>query len=145
MNQESVVYGYIKTANDIGASGGQASIVNRRALMHLPTQDTCALITRDMFSTPSLITGSDSTESTIIHFGYAYKGIEYEWQLWMSRFEDLLQKMYWDSVIVQLETELSGTHTFSWYSGECDHTPGNTPLNIRCEWQHELGLHGRRV
>ena len=144
MMQESIVYGYIKTANDLGGSSPQANMINRRALMGLPTQDACSLITRDMFSTPSVVS-TDGFSSTVIHFGHAYKGIEYEWQLWMNSFEELLQKMYWESVIVQLETELSGTHTFSWDSGDSDHIPGHTPLNIRCEWQHELGLQGRRA
>ncbi|EGG95077.1 hypothetical protein IMCC1989_1859 [gamma proteobacterium IMCC1989] len=66
--------------------------------------------------------------------------MEYEWGLWIAEFERLLQKMYWSSVVVHLETELSGIHTFTWNSGDESHYPNDTSLNIRCEWQHELGI-----
>lgn len=146
MSQESIVYGYIKSANDgFSSMTFDCHLANRKALMGLPTLDTCSLLTREMFSAPSVATRDGQVQSSIIHFGSAYHGVEYEWALWIEKFETLLQKMYWDSVTVQLETELSGTHTFTWDSGDIDHTPSDSPLNIRCEWQHELGLQGRRA
>jgi len=146
MSQESIVYGYIKSANgDVSSLIFDSHLVNRRALMSLPTLDACSLLTREMFSVPLVAAPDGQLPPSIIHFGSSYHGIEYEWSLWIEKFEALLQKMYWQSATVQLDTELSGTHTFTWDSGDMDHTPGDSPLNIRCEWQHELGLQSRRV
>ena len=141
MQQQSIVYGYIKSADGFDDDRRyDHNISNRKALIGLPVQDTCSLITRDMFSIPSIFSRDVNPSSHVIHFGYSYQSIEYEWGLWLRQFETLLQKMYWDSVVVHLETELSGTHTFVWDSGDIDHIPSDTPLNVRCEWQHELGL-----
>lgn len=141
MNDESVVYGYIKNASALTAEDRFVSYsANRRALTHLPTLDSSSFLSREIFSTPPIINYDDSLQSSVIHFGSAYKGIEYEWGLWIATFEKLLQKMYWDLVVVHLETELSGVHTFTWDSGGSVHMPSDNPLNIRCEWQHEMGL-----
>jgi hypothetical protein len=144
MNDESIVYGYIKNASAITAEEKYISqSLNRKALNHLTTLDACAFLSRELFSVPVLLSYDDLQQSSVIHFGSAYKGIEYEWGLWITHFEQLLQKMYWDSVIVHLETELSGVHTFTWDSGNEVHVPSNQALNIRCEWQHEIGLNSR--
>lgn len=141
MNDESVVYGYIKNTSALTAEEKFAvHSANRNALIHLPTLDAGSFLSREIFSTPPVIQHDDRMQSTVIHFGNAYKGIEYEWGLWISKFEELLQKMYWDLVIVHLETEISGVHTFTWDSGDSVHVPSDAPLNIRCEWQHELGV-----
>ncbi len=77
----------------------------------------------------------------VLHFGASYQGIEYEWQHWLSQFESLLAKMYWVSVVVHLETELSGVHSFCWESTGDYHHPGAAVTNVRCEWVHESWLH----
>ncbi|ODS23289.1 hypothetical protein AB835_09720 [Candidatus Endobugula sertula] len=146
MNQESVVYGYIKSPNSLMNSQTiNCHAINRKALISLPTLDSNAFLSRDIFSVPSLVSYDDSLPSSIIHFGNTYNGIEYEWGHWVEKFESLLQQMYWDFVVVHLETELSGVHTFTWDSGAADHVPGKAPLNIRCEWQHELNIQKRRA
>jgi hypothetical protein len=141
MNDESVVYGYIKNSSAITPEEKFVShSANRTALRHLPTLDAGSFLSREIFSTPPIIHHDDSLQSSVIHFGNTYKGIEYEWGLWVSKFEELLQGMYWDLVVVHLETEISGVHTFTWDSGGDMHVPSESPLNIRCEWQHELGV-----
>jgi hypothetical protein len=69
-----------------------------------------------------------------------YRGIEYEWAEWIKKFEALLKAMYWQSAVVHLETELTGLHTFTWETVDKNHIPGSDDFNIRCEWNHELGL-----
>jgi hypothetical protein len=141
MNDESTVYGYIKNNN---AETEQQSYLqfstNRQMLKALPLLDNCALITQELFSIPRSVSDAVGGSSQLVHFGRVYNGVEYEWGLWIAEFEQLLQKMYWSSVVVHLETELSGTHTFTWDSGDKSHYPNDASLNIRCEWQHELGI-----
>ncbi len=144
MSDESIVYGYIKNASALTADDKlRCESTNRKALITLPTLDHSSVLSRDIFSVPAMLNYDDTLQSSVIHFASAYKGIEYEWALWISTFESLLQKMCWDSVVVHLETELSGVHTFTWDSGSQVHMPSDSPLNIRCEWQHELGLYSR--
>lgn len=144
MDQESIVYGYIQSASHISTDDSfTRNMTNRQALMSLPTLDAWPFLSREMFALPRLVTQNDRLQSSMIHFGASYVGIEYEWGLWINKFERLLQQMYWNSVVVNLETELSGVHTFIWKSGAKDHLPGEDPLAIRCEWQHELGVAGR--
>jgi hypothetical protein len=141
MNDESTVYGYIKNNNvETEQQRYLQFSINRQVLKALPSLDYCALIGQEFFSIPASLGDKGSITSQIIHFGRVYNGVEYEWAVWIAEFEQLLQKMYWSSVVVHLETELSGTHTFTWESGDESHYPNDTSLNIRCEWQHELGI-----
>lgn len=141
MNDESTVYGYIKNNNaDTEQQSYLQSSTNRQMLKTLPSLDNCALITQELFSIPRSKSDAVGVSSQLVHFGRVYNGVEYEWGLWIAEFEQLLQKMYWSSVVVHLETELSGIHTFTWNSGDESHYPNDTSLNIRCEWQHELGI-----
>lgn len=144
MNDESIVYGYIKNTSGVSDTLN-AQIVNRKALIQLPTLDACSILSREIFSTPSGRSNSDRFQSSIIHFAAAYDGIEYEWGLWVAKFESLLQQMCWNTVVVHLETELSGVHTFTWDSGDNAHIPSENPLNIRCEWQHDVGVYQPRA
>ncbi len=141
MYNESIVYGYIRSNHALSHQQKQsAELTNRRALITLPSLDANSFLCREFFSTPSVVNYDDRLQSSIIHFGGSYEGIEYEWGLWIKSFEQLLQKMHWDSVVVHLQTELSGVHTFTWDSGDHAHIPSTAPLNIRCEWQHEVGF-----
>lgn len=144
MSDESTVYGYIKNNNaETEQQRYLQHSVNRQVLKALPSLDYYVLISQDFFSIPHSVDDNPGVSSQLIRFGRVYNGIEYEWSVWIAEFEQLLQKMYWSSVVVHLETELSGTHTFTWDSGEKSHYPNDTSLNVRCEWQHELGISPR--
>lgn len=135
MQEESVVYGCIKDAvyeQDVAARVQ----VNRSALETLPAAEDWPLLCREMFATTRHATDID-LHTEVVHFGASYNGIEYEWQLWLEQFEGLLQKMYWVSVSVQLETEMSGTHSFTWYTTDEFHQPGSSDIQLRCEWLHD--------
>lgn len=139
MSQESIVYGCIN-----GGSGHSLADVknynhvNKTVLMQLPVLDEWPYLTRDMFSITPQQTNLQTPANNIIHFGYAYLGIEYEWNQWMKKFEELLQMMVWQSAVVHLQTELSGLHTFVWETEGDIHLPNSGNFNVRCEWSHEL-------
>ena len=139
MDQESIVYGCIKDTSDFD---GEAShrINNRKAMLALPKADEWPFLSQEMFSMPSPKVGQDNYQTDVMHFGASYRAVEYEWDQWVNKFEQLLSKMFWVSATVHLETELSGTHTFIWESSGNFHTPGRSDMQVRCEWSHEGSL-----
>ncbi len=144
MDQESIVYGCIKDlpmAPELDLR--KRRMVNRTRLLELPRSfdEDSPFLCADMFSLPGvdLFTGSYHTQ--VIHFGASYRAVEYEWELWMQKFENLLRKMYWVSATVHLETELSGKHTFLWEApaNGC-HTPDSGNMRMKCEWEREAAF-----
>lgn len=136
MDQESIVYGCIK---DIAACNDDPRReVNRAAMAALPSAEDWPFLSREMFSIPPKACGfSNSYHTEVLHFGSSYKAIEYEWEQWIGKFEELLSQMYWVSATVHLETEMSGSHTFTWESSANFHIPNSGDMQVRCEWQHD--------
>jgi hypothetical protein len=77
---------------------------NLQAISALPEEDTWPFLSRSMFSSS---TNSIQTtyKSQIIHFGASFKQIEWAWEEWLTKFEALLRKMYWDEVHLHLLSE----------------------------------------
>jgi hypothetical protein len=50
----------------------------------------------------------------VIVFGASYKSVEQEWEEWLLKFEAILKKLYWTSVIIHLDAELAGPYTYEW-------------------------------
>lgn len=141
LDQESIVYGCIK---DLASYHDQAErrLANRRAMLTLPSGEEWPFLTQEMFSIPQRESSRTQYQTEVMHFGASYKAVEYEWDQWIATFEALLRKMYWVSATVHLETELSGTHTFSWTSLSDSHVPGVRDISLQCEWSREnvIGL-----
>ena len=139
MNQESVVYGCIKDMLISHSSNEtrEHRQCNRDVMLSLPSVEDWPLLSREMFAMPVQVMSLDESHTDVIHFGSSYKGVEYEWQSWLSAFEDMLKRMYWVSATVHLETEFNGTHTFSWEAEEDFHEPSMGELAVRCEWSRE--------
>lgn len=140
-SQESIVYGCIKGSSALSAAELFDQVtVNKKAILSLPSVDDWPFLTQEMFSLPRYNVNCMQGKTNVIHFGVSYRGIEYEWSEWIRKFEALLREMYWQSAVVHLETELTGLHTFMWEAIDNNHVPGSDDFNIRCEWNHELGL-----
>jgi len=118
-------------------------MANSGALLDLPqTFDVNSpFLCGDMFTLPGFDVFSGAYHTQLIHFGASYRAIEYEWERWMQKFEELLSKMYWVSATVHLETELSGKHTFYWEptTRGC-HVPNSGELRVKCEWEREAAF-----
>lgn len=136
MDQESIVYGCIKDCADF-ATDSERRRNNRQVMLTLPSADDWPYVSREMFSIPRIEVGLDNYHTEVIHFGASYKAIEYEWSQWMTQFEHLLSQLYWVSAVVHLETELAGTHTFTWESSSSGHRPGMCIRQAHREWSHE--------
>ena len=139
MDQESIVYGCIKDIPEF-ASERDRLLANRHAMLSLPNAEEWPFLCQEMFSIPDEKSFNNSYQTEVMHFGASYKAIEYEWDSWIAQFETLLSKMYWVSATVHLETELSGTHTFTWETDGKGHAPGEGNIKVRCEWSHEGSL-----
>jgi hypothetical protein len=141
VDQESIVYGCIKGSSSLSTSElFSQTTTNKKAILALPLVDDWPVLTQEMFSIPRFQMDGNLSQTNVIHFGASYRGIEYEWAEWIKKFEALLKAMYWQSAVVHLETELTGLHTFTWETVDKNHIPGSDDFNIRCEWNHELGL-----
>jgi len=144
VDQESIVYGIIKDVPMAPEDDGQKRrMVNSASLLDLPqTLDVNSpFLCGDMFTMPGLDVFSGAYHTQVIHFGASYRAVEYEWERWMQKFEELLSKMYWVSATVHLETELSGNHTFHWEpaSSGC-HVPNSGNIRVKCEWEREAAF-----
>ncbi len=139
MDQESIVYGCIKDAflADLDTTRRH---VNRQAMLELPNADDWPFLCQEMFAIPRVEVDHGNYQTEVMHFGASYQAVEYEWEQWIEQFETLLSKMFWVSATVHLETELSGTHTFTWESNSNWHEPGSGDMQVRCEWSHEGSL-----
>ncbi len=137
MDSEAIIYGCIKDCI-ARADARERLRANHEAIAALPSAETWPLISREMFGASRNAQLLSGPQTEVVHFGAAYQGIEYEWELWMREFEALLARMFWVSATVHLETELSGTHSFYWESTGDGHRPGESQLQVRCEWSREL-------
>lgn len=156
VDQESIIYGRLKSASSLSLKEIKKQIyTNKKAILLLSDVDSTnsdlavddqlinqqyRLLTQEMFSVARLQLNGEHATANLIHFAMSYHGIEYEWSEWMAKFEVLLKSMYWQSVVVHLETEFSGVHTFKWESVNASHVPGEDDFNVRCEWDHEVSF-----
>ncbi len=142
MESESIVYGCIRDwpSADLEQCR-QRRANNLAAVQALPQGEAWPFIGREMFS---FCRDEDLGlyQTQVIHFGASYRAVEYEWALWVQRFEALLKQLYWTSAVVHLETELNGTHTFRWETETGSHSPQHSDMRMRCAWERESGLLG---
>ena len=138
MDQESIVYGCIKDQPGDEAERDHRYHANATAIAALPEDDGFPLLAREMFGSSGRDPFSGTYHTQVIHFGASCRAVEYEWEQWLARFEALLAKMYWISATVHLQTELSGNHTFIYQPKGGIHRPGDGPLAVRCEWEHDI-------
>lgn len=77
---------------------------NLHAISTLPEDDAWPFLSRAMFSS-STHSIQTTYKSQIIHFGASFKQIEWDWEEWLTKFEALLRKMYWDEIHLHLLAE----------------------------------------
>ena len=138
LDPESIVYGCIKHLPFGSLEERRARCLhNRRVVRELPRADAWPFLCREMFAVPGDDLMSGTFQTQVIHFGMSYRAVEYEWDQWVRKFEELLKQMYWVNAVVHLETELAGHHTFQWEAADACHEPSEQPLRVRCEWARE--------
>lgn len=125
MGHRCTISGHIQESYYNGASDQQQRWLlesNKRVIKSLPLNDEWPILTRDMFSfSPTLShngTSSGQIRSTyrgrVIYFGGSFSSIFYEWDEWLTKFETLLSRLYWEHAAVMLFTESMGEHIYQW-------------------------------
>lgn len=86
--------------------------LNAKVIDSLPENDPeFPWINRSMFSIPN---NQGIFRDQVITFGASYKTLEYEWHLWIEKFESLLKKLFWFDVIIHAEFEVMGDYKYEW-------------------------------
>ncbi len=142
MGMESIIYGIIKGPHwphkiqhvdvpDAGLNPQQGRyreidrklrekvLTNLEVIAVLPEKDEWPFLSRTLFSVKENHTIQNTYRSQIITFGGSFKGIESDWEAWLAKFEDLLRKMYWETVYLHLLSEQLGFSHFE-YSWQCE-------------------------
>jgi hypothetical protein len=110
MGHESIVAGFIEGFGVHNRSDLPDFIErNRAVLAALPPDDEWPFLVQSMFCVHR------QYRADVIHFGTSYKAVEWDWAKWLTRFEDLLRRLYWRRASVTLLTELTvGDHNYFW-------------------------------
>jgi hypothetical protein len=117
MGTRTIVYGYIAEPWHTGREDRNRLLRrwNRRVLAGLPPASSpAALLTGRIFAGSCDDGFKGGYLGGLLHFGVSYKDIEPYWECWLAEYESLLGRLYWESSVVQAESEVSGRHRFRW-------------------------------
>jgi hypothetical protein len=79
-------------------------------LQGLPFEDEWPFLTRSMFAFPDGGVMAGRYRSLPIHFGATLKAVEWDWDLWLGKFELLLRRLFWAEALLHLRTEATVGH-----------------------------------
>ncbi|HVL16268.1 MAG TPA: hypothetical protein VM529_27090 [Gemmata sp.] len=122
MGMETVLLGYIAepwVARDVARSRLFRQS-NRRVLAGLPDSDEWPPLIRGLFAWTEADSLRGGYRGSVIHFGGRFKSIEQEWDQWLTKYEAVLRRLYWESSVVHLDTEASGSFRFDWWLSSWD-------------------------
>jgi hypothetical protein len=105
MGHESIVYGAIVGSSWKISEPDRLQRLNQQVIAGLPETDDWPFLTRAMFACAgdSVLTGRYRSQP--IFFGATFKAVEWEWDQWLAKFEQLLARLFWDEVYLHLRTE----------------------------------------
>jgi hypothetical protein len=109
---------------------------NRQILGTLPECDGWPPLSRGLFAWTELGPLRGGYRGSIIHFGGRFNSIEREWDQWLTKFEGLLQRLYWESSVVHLDTELAGSFRFDWWHTNTEAILASPP-ELTTTWNFE--------
>ncbi len=128
MSHETIVYGYIDGATYTSEKYRKYQKLNMEIIKRLPDEDEYPYLSRRMFSAPPASYYRGTFRAQVIHFGGSMKGLEWsEVDIWVSKFESLLKKLYWFSAVAHVEPEIDSSYRFTWL-------PKYAPVTIHEEY-----------
>lgn len=112
MAHHSIIHGYIKGPSWKTKNYYKLHQLNTKTLEELPNLDrNYPWINQSMFNVPN---EQGVFRDQVITFGASYKTLEYEWHLWLEKFETVLRKLYWLNVNIHAEFEIMGSYNYHW-------------------------------
>jgi hypothetical protein len=93
---------------------------NSRVIDSLPIEDDFPPLSRRMFSfSPLSPSGrgellTSTYRGRVIYFGGSFSSIFDGWEEWLTKFENLLRRLYWEHAAVVLITEYLGNYFYHW-------------------------------
>ncbi len=136
MAHHTIIFGRIKGATWKTEDYYKLHRLNLEVLNSLPEKDfEFPWINRSMFSTPN---EQGVFRDQTITFGASYKTLEYEWHLWIEKFEEILKKLFWFDATIYAEFEVMGSYKYDWQINldQIDKWHNDTPEPI-VEWTFE--------
>lgn len=114
MGSQSTVLGYIKEPDVHLKKILFIQSHNRAKIFSLGRMDQFPPLNSTFFSQ----TGETETfDNSLIYFAGTFKEIEFFWEEWLDKFENLLKTLVWESVFLRLECIL-GKFEYNWRATE---------------------------
>lgn len=114
MSHETIIYGCI-LAPAIRSHVHAHLLENINIINNLPLEDVYPPLTRNMFHIISNLQDKAQFDSQLIKIGASIKEFEgTDWEEWLTKFQNLLRKLFWSSVHLQVITELGGSFEYKW-------------------------------
>ncbi len=121
MGHEAIVYGRIVGASwRVGERFRWPHELNRAALAAVPEDDDWPWVVRGIFALPAPYP-EGVYRRQVIHFGLSIKDKPSDrgiWDVWLRKFEAVLRRLYWWSVVAHLTTDCEPQRTFEWVPTE---------------------------
>lgn len=114
MAHHTIIYGHICGAfGRVGDDYYKLHELNKNIINSLPENDDSEYpwINRSMFSIPNK---QGVFRDQVITFGASYKTLEYNWHIWLEKFETILKQLYWYDVTIHASFEVFGDYTYEW-------------------------------
>ncbi len=130
----TTVYGYIQEHPNLDKNLKKQ---NKLILKNLPfcKDDKWPPLSKEMFH---IVDGPKplyvSYWGRIITIGASLKGVEYEWEEWLNKFEKMLSRIYWIAANVHIETEWYGLLNYNWKNDSPSFKSNNAILNTKDKW-----------
>ena len=117
MGHEAMVFGCIEGATwHSGEEYRRLQALNAAVILALPANDEWPFMTRDMFALPAPFP-QGTYRCQVIHFGMSLKDDPYDrsvWDTWLGKFEGVIRKLYWFSVVAYVRTDFEPDRIYEW-------------------------------
>jgi hypothetical protein len=118
MGMTTIIYGAIEEYGLNSTRKNEVYSHNEEIIAGLPTNDSWPPLSKEMFhitkNDPNVAGPNLEYWGRMIHFAACLKSVEYEWQEWREKFEQILLKLYWTKAFVHFKPEYIGVISFSW-------------------------------
>lgn len=121
MGHEAIVYGRIFGASwHAGERFRWLHDLNREAIAKVPEDDDWPWVVRGIFALPAPYP-QGLYRRQVIHFGLSLKDDPVDpkiWDVWLGKFEAVLRRLYWFSVVAHVQTDNGPSKVFEWVPTE---------------------------